>query len=114
MLFQHKDGSIWLGTITEIWRKQLGLPETTVTFVRIALHAPLIPDDAAKTPFATLPGLRCQLVYAESCKHDLVVNLNDIVYHAALDLCPAGEFGISRATMIVYHELIQGRTIFPK
>lgn len=114
ILFRSADGSTRSGTITEIWCKAVPpMPTNDIrTFVRIAAHLPLLPDDAAKDPFQHFPGFKRHMFYAVGSEYDVLIDKEDIIYTATLDFFAPGEFGIDAATMAVYFGVIQGRTIF--
>lgn len=113
ILFRAADGSTHSGIITEMWCKAIH-PSTEIrTFVRVAVHRPLLAEDATKDPFQHFPGFKRRMFYAVRSEHDnLIIEKDDIIYHATHDFFPPGEFGIEQATIAIYYGLIQGRTIF--
>jgi hypothetical protein len=65
-------------------------------------HTSLEPSDAARDVFHMLLGFRNVLVYAESERPLMLIEVTDIVAHAPHYVCPAVLFGITKPSMVVH------------
>ena len=107
--FRCQDGTTDLGFIDSIWSHQL--QDKSYTFLIVAPHARLTPEDERKNPYLSRSGLLATLVYSEplALQKFVVIGLDDVVSHVAYYQRPPGTFGISSATTVMIDSLHRNR-----